>query len=68
MEKTSRRRVVKYILVMRSEDILVCICYLLHHAFDLMSDLHLISPTISPSNHSFKVMRMKEMIPNFKGS
>ena len=34
----------------------------------LMSDLHLISPTISPSNHSFKVMRMKEMIPNFKGS
>lgn len=34
MEKTSRRRVVKYILVMRSEDILVCICYLLHHAFD----------------------------------
>ena len=34
MEKTSRRQVVKYILVMRSDDILVCICYSLHHAFD----------------------------------
>lgn len=54
MEKTSRKRVVKYILVMRSDDILVCICYLLHHAFDLMSDLHLISPTISPLNHSLR--------------
>ena len=68
MEKTSRKRVVKYILVMRSDDILVCICYLLHHAFDLMSDLHLIPPHNITLISLIKVMRMKEMIPNFKGS